>query len=222
MGLKYVERPRCNSRRTWAIQEKNVEEYWIAVRLLYEGLDADPRISDFRVFASHKESLHSHDAISVIVKGVPAVFTILVIGFAAFQFRPRKDKDEEEKSEEEEDDKEESKAVRTAERLLVTDGGSGILRYVEIDGRMLTDHLAPGYRSSIKTLLAEGAAPLGWAPLSPSLQFYTEACLKTCSDWSLVMHAQASMRLDSLTTDWITEFIGLTGLMEALACILTP
>lgn len=41
-----------------------------AVRLLYEGLDADERIADFRVFASHKESLHSHDAISVIVKGV--------------------------------------------------------------------------------------------------------------------------------------------------------
>jgi GTP cyclohydrolase I len=41
-----------------------------AVRLLYEGLDSDERIQDFRVFASHKESLHSHDAISVIVKGV--------------------------------------------------------------------------------------------------------------------------------------------------------
>ena len=45
-----------------------------AVRLLYEGLDADPRISDFRVFASHKESLHSHDAVSVIIKGVPGGF----------------------------------------------------------------------------------------------------------------------------------------------------
>ncbi len=45
-----------------------------AVRLLYEGLDADSRISDFRVYASHKESLHSHDAISVIVKGVPGGF----------------------------------------------------------------------------------------------------------------------------------------------------
>jgi GTP cyclohydrolase I len=45
-----------------------------AVRLLYEGLDADSRISDFRVFTSHKESLHSHDAISVIVKGVPDGF----------------------------------------------------------------------------------------------------------------------------------------------------
>jgi GTP cyclohydrolase I len=46
-----------------------------AVRLLYEGLDADPRIIDFRVFASHKESLHSHDAISVIAKGVPGGFS---------------------------------------------------------------------------------------------------------------------------------------------------
>ncbi|MFN2105432.1 MAG: GTP cyclohydrolase FolE2 [Candidatus Promineifilaceae bacterium] len=45
-----------------------------AVRLLYEGLAADERISDFRVFASHKESLHSHDAISVIVKGIPGGF----------------------------------------------------------------------------------------------------------------------------------------------------
>jgi GTP cyclohydrolase IB len=45
-----------------------------AVRLLYEGLDGDARISDFRVFASHKESLHSHDAISVIVKGIPGGF----------------------------------------------------------------------------------------------------------------------------------------------------
>lgn len=45
-----------------------------AVRLLYEGLDNEERIVDFRVFASHKESLHSHDAISVIVKGVEGGF----------------------------------------------------------------------------------------------------------------------------------------------------
>ena len=42
-----------------------------AVRLLHEGLNNDSRIQDFRIFASHKESLHSHDAISVLVKGVP-------------------------------------------------------------------------------------------------------------------------------------------------------
>ncbi len=46
-----------------------------AVRLLYEGLSQDSLISDFRIFASHKESLHSHDAISVLVKGVPQGFT---------------------------------------------------------------------------------------------------------------------------------------------------
>ncbi|MCP4358007.1 MAG: GTP cyclohydrolase I FolE2 [Chloroflexi bacterium] len=45
-----------------------------AVRLLYEGLDADGRITDFRIFAAHKESLHSHDAISVLVKGVQGGF----------------------------------------------------------------------------------------------------------------------------------------------------
>jgi GTP cyclohydrolase I len=42
-----------------------------AVRLLYEVLERDERVSDFKVVASHQESLHSHDAVSVIVKGVP-------------------------------------------------------------------------------------------------------------------------------------------------------
>lgn len=37
-----------------------------AARLLYEQLIADKRIKDFRVICSHQESLHSHDAISVI------------------------------------------------------------------------------------------------------------------------------------------------------------
>lgn len=40
-----------------------------AVRLFYEQLQTDPRIADFRVVASHQESLHSHDAISVIYHG---------------------------------------------------------------------------------------------------------------------------------------------------------
>lgn len=52
-----------------------------AVRLLYEGLNNEPNISDFRVFASHKESLHSHDAISVIVKGIPDGFDATVEPF---------------------------------------------------------------------------------------------------------------------------------------------
>ena len=39
-----------------------------AVRLFCEALKADDRIGDFRVIASHQESLHSHDAISSCVK----------------------------------------------------------------------------------------------------------------------------------------------------------
>lgn len=38
-----------------------------AVRLMYSELDSDDRIKDFRVIASHNESLHSHNAISVVV-----------------------------------------------------------------------------------------------------------------------------------------------------------
>ena len=37
-----------------------------AARLLYEQLALDQRIKDFRVICSHQESLHSHDAVSVI------------------------------------------------------------------------------------------------------------------------------------------------------------
>ena len=38
-----------------------------AARLLYEQLVNDKRIKDFRVICSHQESLHSHDAVSVIL-----------------------------------------------------------------------------------------------------------------------------------------------------------
>jgi GTP cyclohydrolase I len=41
-----------------------------AARLLYREFDADERIKDFRIACSHLESLHSHDAVSVICKGV--------------------------------------------------------------------------------------------------------------------------------------------------------
>lgn len=41
-----------------------------AVRLFYQHLSTDSRIIDFRVILSHLESLHSHDAIAVITKGV--------------------------------------------------------------------------------------------------------------------------------------------------------
>jgi GTP cyclohydrolase I len=42
-----------------------------AVRLLYKELDSDPRILDFKAVCSHLESLHSHDAVAIICKGVP-------------------------------------------------------------------------------------------------------------------------------------------------------
>jgi len=38
-----------------------------AARLLYEQLIKDKRIKDFRIICSHQESLHSHDAVSVIL-----------------------------------------------------------------------------------------------------------------------------------------------------------
>ena len=40
-----------------------------AVRLLCASLESDRRIGDFRVVASHQESLHSHDAVSVLTMG---------------------------------------------------------------------------------------------------------------------------------------------------------
>ncbi|MDT1061847.1 GTP cyclohydrolase FolE2 [Paracoccus sp. CPCC 101403] len=40
-----------------------------AVRAFAGGLMADPRIGDFRVVASHQESLHSHDAVSMLSRG---------------------------------------------------------------------------------------------------------------------------------------------------------
>lgn len=46
-----------------------------AVRLLYEKFDAESWIADFKIVASHQESLHSHDAVSVIVKGVDGGFS---------------------------------------------------------------------------------------------------------------------------------------------------
>lgn len=40
-----------------------------AARLFCEQLRADDRVADFRVVASHQESLHSHDAVSVLTEG---------------------------------------------------------------------------------------------------------------------------------------------------------
>jgi GTP cyclohydrolase I len=51
-----------------------------AVRLICEALQEDSRIGDFRVIASHQESLHSHDAVSILTHGET---------FAQVSFDPR-------------------------------------------------------------------------------------------------------------------------------------
>lgn len=54
-----------------------------AARLLYKEFDAEKRIKDFRIACSHLESLHSHDAVSVICKGVPGGFTAEFMDFGS-------------------------------------------------------------------------------------------------------------------------------------------
>jgi GTP cyclohydrolase I len=46
-----------------------------AARLLYRAFDGERKIRDFQIACSHLESLHSHDAVSVICKGVKGGFT---------------------------------------------------------------------------------------------------------------------------------------------------
>jgi len=52
-----------------------------AARLVYQQLNRDPRIKDFEIACAHLESLHSHDAVSVIAKGVPGGYQA---GFSDF------------------------------------------------------------------------------------------------------------------------------------------
>lgn len=54
-----------------------------AARLLYREFDRDKRIADFRIACSHLESLHSHDAVSVICKGVKGGFTADFMDFGS-------------------------------------------------------------------------------------------------------------------------------------------
>ena len=54
-----------------------------AARLLYRELAGDKRIADFQAACSHLESLHSHDAVSVIVKGVNAGMTADFMDFGS-------------------------------------------------------------------------------------------------------------------------------------------
>ncbi len=54
-----------------------------AARLLYREFDGEKRIHDFRIVCSHLESLHSHDAVSVICKGVKGGFTADFLDFGS-------------------------------------------------------------------------------------------------------------------------------------------
>jgi GTP cyclohydrolase I len=54
-----------------------------AARLLYREFDADKRIHDFQIACSHLESLHSHDAVSVICKGVKGGFAADFMNFSS-------------------------------------------------------------------------------------------------------------------------------------------
>jgi GTP cyclohydrolase IB len=54
-----------------------------AARLLYREFDADKRIKDFQIACSHLESLHSHDAVSVIAKGVKGGFAADFMDFGS-------------------------------------------------------------------------------------------------------------------------------------------
>ena len=48
-----------------------------AARSFCEQLRRDTRVGDFRVIASHQESLHSHDAVSLLTEGVTFAQTSL-------------------------------------------------------------------------------------------------------------------------------------------------
>ncbi len=54
-----------------------------AARLLFLEFDKDKRIADFRIACSHLESLHSHDAVSVICKGVQGGFVADYMDFGS-------------------------------------------------------------------------------------------------------------------------------------------
>lgn len=46
-----------------------------AARIVKRALDAEPAIVDYRVKASHYESLHPHDAVAIVTRGVPGGLT---------------------------------------------------------------------------------------------------------------------------------------------------
>jgi GTP cyclohydrolase I len=54
-----------------------------AARLLYGEFNRDKRVKDFLIACSHLESLHSHDAVSVICKGVKGGFVADYMDFGS-------------------------------------------------------------------------------------------------------------------------------------------
>jgi GTP cyclohydrolase IB len=56
-----------------------------AARLLFEQFDADRRIADFQIVLAHMESLHSHNAVAVINKGVDKGFPGTVDDFGSLR-----------------------------------------------------------------------------------------------------------------------------------------
>ena len=56
--------------------------------------------------------------------------------------------------------------VRAAEGVHIADGTSKVLRYIEIDERMVADHLVPAYRDSIRSLLENDPAESGTRALT--------------------------------------------------------
>jgi GTP cyclohydrolase IB len=54
-----------------------------AARLLYQEFNREKRVKDFLIACSHLESLHSHDAVSVVCKGVPGGFAADFMDFGS-------------------------------------------------------------------------------------------------------------------------------------------
>lgn len=54
-----------------------------AARLLYGAFNREKRVKDFLIACSHLESLHSHDAVSVVCKGVPGGFAADFMDFGS-------------------------------------------------------------------------------------------------------------------------------------------
>ena len=54
-----------------------------AARLLFAELDKNQSVVDFQVSCAHLESLHSHDAVAVIQKGVPGGFSGAIDDFTS-------------------------------------------------------------------------------------------------------------------------------------------